>query len=53
MKELATKWREELTKLSEISRTQPQAAYAAFTYTDTNFLNLCEQLIPSATSSPQ
>ena len=31
IKELVSKWCEELTKLSEIPNTQPQAAYAAFT----------------------
>ena len=31
MKELVSKWCEELTKLSETEKTQPQAAYAAFT----------------------
>ena len=31
IKELVSKWCEELTKLSEIAMTQPQAAYAAFT----------------------
>ena len=31
IKELVSKWCEELTKLSEIAKTQPQAAYAVFT----------------------
>ena len=31
IKELVSKWWEELTKLSEIAKNQPQAAYAAFT----------------------
>ena len=31
IKELVSKWCEELTKLSEITKTQRQAAYAAFT----------------------
>ena len=31
IKELVSKWCDELTKLSEIAKTQPQAAYAAFT----------------------
>ena len=31
IKELVSKWCEELTKLSEIEKTQPQAAYAALT----------------------
>ena len=31
IKELVSKWCEELTKLSEIAKTQPQAAYAALT----------------------
>ena len=31
IKELVSKWCEELTKLSETEKTQPQAAYAAFT----------------------
>ena len=50
IKELVSKWCEELTKLSEIAKTQPQAAYAYLHLdTNTNFLTLCEQLIASAT----
>ena len=57
IKELVSKWCEELTKLSEIAKTQPQAAYAAFTsgykHKLSHFMTLCEQLIASATSCPQ
>ena len=31
IRELVSKWCEELIKLSEMAKTQPQAAYAAFT----------------------
>ena len=54
IKELISKWCEELAKLSEIAKTQPQAAYAAFTSGYKHkFPYFTRTIIASATFCPQ